>query len=181
MTRALSDKKLKSEYLFILRIFSIVLLINILISNFLNGQDSDIRLPQGTTFRKNSIYLEILGNGAVWSLNYDRIIPLKNNNDLVIRAGGNEYHSHFTDTLSFNFIGTVGFLTGGPVNFFEASVGYTHFTNGPDRLIIFTSGYRFQGRKGLVLRFTPMYIYNTEKGDTFGNSLWIGASFGYSF
>ena len=70
--------------------------------------------------RKNSIYLEILGNGAVYSFNYDR-------------------------------------------------------------LVVLSTGYRFQGRKGLVFRATPMYIYNSEMGDTFGNALWFGISIGFSF
>jgi hypothetical protein len=100
---------------------------------------------------------------------------------MFVRVGGNQYHGKDTDKLSFNFLGTTGILYGGHIHFFETSIGYTHFTGDPDRLIVFTGGYRFQGWKGLVIRATPMYIYNTEKGDTFGNSLWFGISFGYSF
>jgi hypothetical protein len=133
------------------------------------------------SIRKNSIYFELGGNAALYSLNYDRIIPLTNKMALVIRAGGNEMHSDQTDTLSFNFLGTAGILRGNRIHFFEASLGYTYFWSDPDRLIVLTAGYRIQGLRGLVIRVTPMYIYNTEKGDTFGNSLWFGVSAGYSF
>ena len=43
------------------------------------------------------------------------------------------------------------------------------------------AGYHFMGRKGMVIRASPMYILNTEKGDTFGNNFWFGLSLGYSF
>jgi len=147
----------------------------------LNAQDSNFKESGMKNLRKNSIYFEILGNAAVWSVNYDRIIPLKNEMALFFRVGGNQYHGKDTEKLSFNFLGTTGILYGGLIHFFETSIGFTHFLNDPDRLIILTGGYRLQGRKGLIIRATPMYIYNTEKGDTFGNSLWFGISFGYSF
>jgi hypothetical protein len=164
-----------------MRVILIFLLGNILVCGMLNAQDANLKESGMKSLRKNSAYLEILGNAAVWSLNYDRIIPLKDEIAMFLRVGGNQYHGNDTDTLSFNFLGTTGILCGGPVHFFETSIGYTYFSGDPDRLIVLTGGYRFQGRKGLLIRATPMYIYNTEKGDTFGNSLWFGLSFGYSF
>jgi len=181
MPGRLSNSKLKHDCRFIIRILSIVFPLSILISNLLYAQDIDIKASEEKNLRKNSIYFEILGNAAVWSVNYDRIIPLNNEIAFFLRVGGNEYHGRDTTGLSFNFLGTAGILYGGPIHFLESSLGYTHFLNFPDRLIILTAGYRLQGRKGLVIRATPMYIYNTEKGDTFGNSLWFGLSFGYSF
>jgi len=164
-----------------MRVISIFFLSHILISGTLYAQSVNLKESGMKSLRKNSIYFEILGNAAVWSVNYDRIIPLKDEMAMFVRVGGNQYHGKDTDKLSFNFLGTTGILYGDHIHFFETSIGYTHFTGDPDRLIVFTGGYRFQGRKGLVIRATPMYIYNTEKGDTFGNSLWLGLSFGYSF
>jgi hypothetical protein len=146
----------------------------------LNAQNANPEISGMKSIRKNSIYFEFGGNAAFYSVNYDRIIPLNNNRALVIRVGGNELHNDRTDTLSFNFLGTAGILCGRHVHFFETSLGYTHFSRDPDRLIVLTAGYRIQGRRGLVIRVTPMYIYNTEKGNTFGNSLWFGLSVGYS-
>ena len=147
----------------------------------LNAQDANPEVSGMKSLRKNSVYFEFGGNAALYSVNYDRIIPLTDKMALVLRVGGNEMHSDHTDTLSFNFLGTAGILRGSRVHFFESSLGYTHFLKYPDRLIAITAGYRLQGRRGLVIRVTPMYIYNTEKGDTFGNSIWFGVSAGYSF
>lgn len=145
------------------------------------AQEGAKREPEVPGLRKNAVYFELLGNGAIYSINYDRIIPLKKDLQLVLRFGGNEYHGIRNDQLSFNFIGAAGILVGSRINFFEASLGYTHFLREPDRLFVLTSGYRLQGRKGLVIRLTPMFIANTRTGDTFGNGLWIGCSIGYSF
>ena len=164
-----------------MRVVSIFLLSHILISPSLNARDIDPEESGMKSLKKNSIYFEILGNAAVWSLNYDRIVPLKNELAVLIRVGGNEYHGYDTKKLSFNFLGATGIIYGIHKNFFETSIGFTYFSGDPDRLLVLTGGYRYQGPKGLVIRATPMYIYNTEKGNTFGNSLWFGLSFGYSF
>lgn len=157
------------------------LIIHILICSSLNAQDENLKISELKNLKRNSVYFEILGNAAVWSVNYDLIMPLKDYVAVFIRIGGNEYHGIDTCKLSFNFLGTTGILYGHNVHFFESSIGYTHFTGYYDRLVVLTGGYRRQGKKGLIIRATPMYIYNTEKGDTFGNSLWFGLSVGYSF
>lgn len=131
--------------------------------------------------RKNSLYLEMLGNGAVYSFNFDRLIPIKKTFALVLRVGGNEYHGSSTEEKSYNFLGSVGLISGISKHFIEPGLGYTYFTGSPDRLIVLSFGYRFQGRKGLLIRATPMYINNSQKGDTFGNGLWFGTSIGFSF
>lgn len=145
------------------------------------AQESEAKEADPVFHRKNSLYFEIMGNAAVWSVNYDRIIAVKNGFGLVLRAGGNEYHSQHTDQLSFNLIGAAGVVLGAPTHFFESTFGYTHFSSSSDKLMTLTAGYRFMGRNGLVIRLSPMYIVNTEKGDTFGNNLWFGLSLGYCF
>jgi len=160
---------------------SVIFAITLIFYGSVKAQEIVTEEPIVEQIRKNSVYLEIMGNGAVYSLNYDRIIPLQKKIALFIRIGGNEYHGSFTDTLSLNFIASAGILHGGPNHFVEPSVGFTYFSGAPDRLVVLACGYRFQGRKGFTFRGTPMFIINSEKGDTFGNSLWFGASFGYSF
>lgn len=158
--------------------FSIVFLF---LSISLFAQQDSLEMQEMNGIRKNSVYFELLGNGAVYSINYDRILPLKKGDAMFLRFGGNEYHGSKTSEPSYNLIFAAGIMNGGPRNFFEAGLGFTWFSNEPDRLIVLSTGYRFQGRKGLLFRATPMYIINTEKGDTFGNSLWFGLSLGYSF
>jgi hypothetical protein len=157
------------------------ILIHFILCSPLNAQKVNPKETGMERIKKNSIYFEILGNAAVWSANYDRVLPLKNDVAMFIRVGGNQYHGKDTDKLSFNFLGATGILYGGSRHFFETGIGYTHFSDSPDRLVVLTVGYRFQGKKGFSFRTTPMYIYNSEKGDTFGNCLWFGLSFGYSF
>jgi hypothetical protein len=134
------------------------------------------------SIRKNSIYLEILGNAAYYSVNYDRIVPLKDKKALFLRFGGNALsESDSSDKICLGLLIEPGILMGGPTSFFETGIGYTYFTRFTDQLYTFTAGYRYQGAKGFVFRATPMYIMNTEKGDVFGNHFWFGISFGYSF
>ena len=147
----------------------------------MHAQDANLKDSGMKNIRKNSFFVEIFGNGSVYSVNYDRILPLKNKLALFLRVGGNEYNGEDTDKLSFNFLCATGILYGGPKHFLDTGIGYTYFMNFPDRLIAISGGYRFQGPKGLLIRATPMYMYNTEKGDVFGNSLWGGLSVGYSF
>lgn len=165
-----------------MRVICILILCNIIVfSGSTNAQEDNLKEPSSQSIKKNSLYLEILGNGVVWSINYERIIPLKEKMSMFLRIGGNEYHGEDTNDLSFNFIGAAGILFGGPKSYFESGIGYTWFSGFPDRLIALSAGYRYQGPKGIIFRATPMYIYNSEKGDTFGNSLWAGLSIGYSF
>jgi hypothetical protein len=160
----------------------LVVLINLTFSgSIIIAQDTNLESTSKFSLRKNSIYLEILGNAAVWSINYDRLVPINNELALFFRIGGNEYHGKDTTKLSFNILEAAGILYGGPNHFFEASLGSTQFQHYPDFLIVLTAGYRFQRERGFLIRLIPMYIYNTEKGDTFGNCLWLGISFGYSF
>jgi len=147
----------------------------------MEAQSTGFITPGLEELRKNSLYLEILGNGAVYSFNYDRLFPIKKTMALVLRVGGNEYHGSQTDEKSYNFLGSIGLISGKSRHFVEPGLGYTYFSGSPDRLIILSVGYRFQGRKGLLVRATPMYINNSQKGDTFGNGLWFGTSIGFSF
>lgn len=164
-----------------MRVFSIFFLGYILICGTLNAQNANLKESGMKSIRKNVFYFEILGNAAVWSVNYERIILVEKKLAVFLRIGGNEYHGADTNDLSFNLIGAAGILYGGPKSFLDTGIGFTYFSGFSDRLIVFSGGYRFQGPKGLVIRATPMYILNTEKEDTFGNSLWFGLSFGYSF
>ncbi len=161
--------------------FPFIFLLCLLIPGNMNAQEHIQNNPGMKGIGKNSVYLEILGNGAVYSINFDRIIPIKNRLAMILRLGGNEYHGKNTDEYSYNFICSGGILHGGPHRFFETGLGYTSFSGSPDRLIVIEAGYCYQGKKGFLFRFTPMYIINSEKGDTFGNCPWLGFSFGFSF
>jgi hypothetical protein len=157
------------------------LLLTVVVLSPLKAQDTDTKTAGIESIRKNSLYFEILGNGVVYSINFERIIFTREKTALFLRIGGNEYHGSSADTLSFNFIAAAGILYGGPWHYIEPGIGFTYFSGFPDRLVVMSTGYRYQGRSGFTFRSTPMYIINSEKEDSFGNSLWIGLSVGYSF
>ena len=131
--------------------------------------------------RRNTAYLEFLGNGVIFSFNYDRLFPLKEKLALFGRIGVGEYHGEDLDGLNFNLVVAPGILCGVRKHFFESSIAYTYMTAYPDNLVALTIGYRFQGLRGFVARVTPMYIYNTAKIDSFGNTVWFGFSLGWAF
>jgi hypothetical protein len=149
-----------------------------------NAQDVSSEVNNG---RQNAIYFELFGSGVLYSINYDRTLSLNDDWGVFFRVGGNEYHGEDTDGNSFNFLIGSGILFGKTKHFLELGAGYIHFLREPDRLFSITTGYRFQGFKGLILRVTPMYINNFDTGDaeigddTFGNSFWFGLSVGHSF
>jgi len=120
-------------------------------------------------FKRNAVYGEFLGNGLYYSINYERQFILKDNERITARIG----FSDITLITEFNY------LVGGKNNFFEPGVGYTYFFNDPDNLVMIRAGYRYQGKKGLIIRIAPQWAFNTES-DSFGG-FWGSISLGYNF
>jgi len=116
--------------------------------------------------RKNAIYYEIFGNGlGSGSLNYDRIIPFNPRTGLVLRAGISWFENFFP-------LGEVNILSGNQRHNFEGGVGYTAFPEGSG--VFLRTGYRFHGKRGMLIRAAPMYLINRK-------FFWYGLSLGYSF
>lgn len=136
---------------------------------------------QKLSFRKNSAYLEVMGNGIIYSINYERLFT-DNTVKPFIRIGGNEMHFDKSDTLRFFLVSEAGIAIGKSKNLLDVSLGYTHPLSelDKDRLFFIRAGFRYMGAKGLLVRFAPMYAVNTLKGDVF-SGLWFGAAVGYSF
>jgi hypothetical protein len=164
-----------------MRAFLFLSLAGMLMASTIAAQDISTSGLVKKSKRNNSFYFELLGNGVYYSLNYDRMFPLKKGEILFLRIGGTTAPEKDSDAIHPGIVSEIGILSGGERHFFDAGLGFTRFLGFPDRLIILRGGYRFTGVKGFLLRAAPMYIYNSEKGDTFGNCLYFGISFGYSF
>jgi hypothetical protein len=164
-----------------MKAFMLLSLTGIIVTAAITAQDINTSIIGNKSFRRNSFYLEFLGNGAYYSLNYDRAFPLKKSEVLFLRIGGTTAPEKDSEAIHPGIVTEIGILSGGERHFFDAGLGYTRFLGFPDRLVILRGGYRFSGTNGFLLRAAPMYIYNSEKGDTFGNCLYFGISFGYSF
>ena len=131
--------------------------------------------------RKNSFYLELMGNGILYSVNYERIFG-DGKIKPFLRIGGNEMHFDDSDTLRFFFVSEAGLTMGRSKNLFDLSLGYTHPLSvlDEDRLFFIRAGFRYMGPGGLIVRFAPMYAINTQEGDVF-SGVWFGAALGYCF
>lgn len=152
---------------------------------------SDLK-SQEVISSKNSIFFEILGNGGLYSINYERRLSA----DLYVRIG-------FSSFLSIDFVGGD---TGGRITTFPVLLTYlsgqkkSHFEIGggmlfgkdnsyqvPGAIIDLTSfiGYRYQAPgKGFLFRvgFTPfLSLDNKANYPDKGISLSGGISLGYHF
>lgn len=161
------------------KIFVLTLAV-VIMSTLLAGQEK----PAEPLTRKglNSVYVEVLGNALILSLNYEKMLT----DTLGVRVGG------MALPLDDKFGGAgTAMVTGlwGDGNFcLEMGLGVmaligvnTGFLGDDNRSSLFavtgTIGVRYQPKlKGLVLRlgFTPFLVSD-------GAGPWVGASIGYSF
>jgi hypothetical protein len=116
--------------------------------------------------RKNAFYYEIFGNGF-WagSLNYDRNIRLGPKTGIVLRVGLSWAEKFFP-------LGEANLLLGNQRHHLEAGPGYTAFHEGA--VVFLRAGYRFHGKKGMLVRVAPLYSVNQK-------FFWFGISLGYAF
>jgi len=130
----------------------------------------------------NAFYIEGLGNGGLFSINYDRVVYQGERVHGFIRTGLTEWHADDTNTLDIGIIQEGGILYGGPNHFFDSGVGVTLWTSDIEAFIVPRIGYRFVSPEGLFIRVSPaMLVINTgDKEDSFGG-YWLGLAVGYSF
>ena len=127
----------------------IVFLAFILFSGILNAQEDIPGSSIKNNTRKNSVYGELGGTGPLWSINYDRIVPVAKNLGIVLRGGL---------TYDFNLypLGEFNLIMGGTKNFFELGLG-TYARR--SRLNLATRvGYRLQTKFGLLIRVAYVTI-----------------------
>lgn len=146
---------------------------------------------------KNTVYLELLGNGALYSINYDRILLDAEKFKISSSIGYGSYRNENFEGIPFE----VNFLFGHK-HYFEIGTGISYikgltqmepeYSWGVVSTTIYNTyriGYRFQkDKKGLffkvaVIPFVRLYEYEeTFKTDT-DNAffVYVGAAVGYSF
>jgi len=133
--------------------------------------------------KRNTIFVELLGNGGIYSLNFDRILISKEKWKLAGRVGFT-YHNFFDD-LNSQFYGIpleVSYLLGRSNHFLETGLGVTPVydtsdgfeQNSPkqETLFIITPvriGYRYQRKEGgffFKAGWTPQF-YKSYPLDTY--------------
>lgn len=141
-----------------------------------------------TKHKKNQVYLEIFGDGLIYSVNYERLVT----EDFTLRVGFG-----YTPGLIFvegNFIQipvTASYLLGGQSSKLEMGLGATFFSgqdveflgiDAEDFSVVLVTGilgYRYVSRGGFVFRIALTPFYSSESEPNF--NLYGGLSFGFMF
>lgn len=113
-------------------------------------------------FPRNSIYVGIL------TINYSRVFPREHIS--VALAGGLSYLGEF------GVLGETTLLMGGKKHFFEPGIMAAFSSD--IGVLMFRTGYRYQGSQGFLFRISPMFVIGLDEGDFF---IVPAASIGYSF
>ncbi len=157
------------------------------------------RNPQ--SFRKNTVYIEILGNAGTYSLNYDRLLYQSKGYKLACRLGFSFFPKKTYNIQSFPLELSVLFSAYGS-HYIEIGSGLSYIKGLETKDVItdvtgsrkyvseslyvpFRLGYRFQQQRGrlfLKAGVIPMVgIYEFEKEFSEKSHVWLGGAIGYSF
>ncbi len=151
-------------------------------------------------FRKNTLFVEILGNGATFTLNYDRLLIHSKGYKVAGRIGysilpqileiasipmemslliSNDSNHHLEIGSGLSYI--KGLETEYVIDDFVGSREYVS----ESLYIPFRIGYRYQRQKGrlfLKAGIVPMIsVYEFEKEFQRKSHVWLGGAIGYSF
>ncbi len=154
----------------------------ILIPVFMYAQDGDAGQSSTPDQRKNAIHLaqDFL---LTFSINYERLFPLNEKNNLGLRGGLGRDGGNKDNTA---IIGAF-YLFGRSRHFLEAAVAYQQpnlFESGSDDnpKLALMAGYRYQAYSGFMCKVYPEFlpdIWPTE--DSWGSLPFLGFALGYSF
>jgi hypothetical protein len=120
----------------------------------MNAQTEAPNMPKP---RKNSIYLEGLGNGILYSINYDHLFSMKNHPKVGVgtRIGVSHgtYPWIFGTTFTVTTLPAEIYFSYGRIWCLELGLGYTsvfeeHYEEG---LVTFRSGCRYRSPNGFML------------------------------
>lgn len=144
-------------------------------------QGQDLNTKDQINVRRNTFFIEALGNGGNYSINYDRLIG-KNKPVTSIRLGliGKVNYESSSIPIEFNM------LFGSNTHKVELGLGFTGIFDNFDfekMLLLFRFGYRYQPREGgLFFRtgITPFItLINIENENKV--KFWGGLGVGYTF
>ena len=164
------------HFRFKLLVFALLITFNVS-SQIDSAYFSEINIPDTrpvdsvVKLKKNTIFLEFMGNGFIYSVNYDRLFDVSKKIKMSSRIG-----FHFTNKFPFQYYRTISVpieISGmypfyGNKHFLEIGLGLTYlnsndlYTNHTEHVIAFVPriGYRFQKPEGglfFKLGFTPLY------------------------
>jgi len=143
--------------------------------------------PDTVQLKRNSVYIELVGNTGLLSVNYDRILYHKNNFKLAGSVGFSIFPSNTCPVL---FPIEINGLYGKTKHYFEYGIGFTPVIylgpegGDPAAIILLRFGYRYQKTNGglfFKIGFTPVIQRADDKFGTLGFTPSAGLSFGWTF
>ena len=136
------------------------------------GQKRDTSRTYMEGIPKNSVYGELGGNALFGSISYERILALNEKTAFAPRAGLGFWEAPVV-------LIELDFLFGGKHSF-EAGPGFSVLPAAEASVFTFRAGYRFMGRKGLLIRLAPLFWMGISDGEAHPMAH-AGLSVGYSF
>lgn len=140
---------------------------------------------------KGTVFIELLGNTGLYSLNYDRVFYHKKRDALTWRAGLAYWPlgKDIINTGTMTFLGEFNYLRGKGPHFLESGVGLTHwwiFRLDDDTYVrnylLTRIGYRYQKAKGgFFFRIGVLPVVYLERNVDPIGTLYGGVSLGYTF
>ena len=172
------------------------ILLSFIVGSFIFNTTFGQQLKDTSNISKNTIYFEVLGNGGVYSFNYDRIFFSKKLFKISGRVGASYIPPFVGYSHVFTYPVEINFLYG-KKNYLEVGIGYTSVFNLYKENIfkvydiyaypVLRISYRFQKPNGGFFFRTGLILYFIDTAFTkyysnySNNKTWLGLGFGYTF
>lgn len=188
-----------------MKIFLILLMGSIICMKEIHAQRDSVILEDGTVLYdlptpkkpRNALFMEIFTNGGLYSLNYDRILFLKEKWGITGRAGI-FFFPRGPGNMESAVVLEPNVIIGKEKFFFEGGFGFTRYiqVNKPagedkyrqsdwENYLSIRAGFRIQNRNenGLFFRagLTPIFYYMDKDGSDWFGQILGGVGFGVSF
>jgi hypothetical protein len=156
----------------------VVLFLVLAIPNCLAQEAQNTNGSKNAINHRLGIYPELLGNGGGFSGNIEYLLSFKEDKRCIYLRGGIGYGIENSTTLIES-----GLLIGNGTKYLEIGLGYTKLgvknESDSEYFYVLRLGYRYQGKKGLLVRAAPMLI-NKYEPDGSEYQFWFGLGVGYS-
>ena len=165
---------------------SFILILVVITTQKLHGQSTEISEGK-IKVRKNTIFLELYGNGYHGSINYERILPINRMGAIGLRVGIGSIHG--LDNSGYRQLYPVvplecNYIIGGHGHYMDVGIGYSHIQHYTYKyLLVYRLGYRYQSPTGRILfrfGFTPLHWIN-KYGPPNDLERYFGISVGTAF
>jgi hypothetical protein len=167
----------------------LVVILSIFLMTFSSySQETSIKLDTLIKdIRKNSIFLELGGNGYLYSINYERVIPISGNKRIGLRIGYSKCDLSFSVLEKYLMVPLEINSISGEKHCLEIGCELTLAKRTKERnntiiserneILVFRIGYKCQADSGFLFRFAPLLMTYNENNIIFCAGISVGRSF----